>query len=157
MRTTKATRKDVGTLLTLMDEALEKEGSYFARSEVRPFQKAEESYRSLLRRRAVGRNGVAYIAKEGDNVCGFSFAYVERGYLLFKDEKQGYIRHIFVRPKYRGRGIGHALIRETLDWFRKKGVKRIVLDVNTRNRRARKLYESLGFKEYFVYYIKDLR
>lgn len=48
-------------------------------------------------------------------------------------------------PEWRGRGIGRALITETIARARAVGMSRIQLDVYTTNTRALALYESVGF------------
>jgi RimJ/RimL family protein N-acetyltransferase len=52
---------------------------------------------------------------------------------------------IGVRASHRGRGIGKALLRRTLDDARDKGFARVELTVRTDNERAKKLYEKAGF------------
>lgn len=47
---------------------------------------------------------------------------------------------------HRGRGIGAALLRRTLDDARDKGFTRVELTVRVDNTRAKKLYEKLGFE-----------
>jgi len=51
-----------------------------------------------------------------------------------------------VRAAYRGRGIGKALMETTLAGARNRGFTRVELTVRIDNERARKLYESVGFK-----------
>jgi RimJ/RimL family protein N-acetyltransferase len=51
-----------------------------------------------------------------------------------------------VHPDYRGRGIGRRLITAALDKSRRRGLERIELHVFAGNRRARRLYKSVGFR-----------
>ena len=46
---------------------------------------------------------------------------------------------------YRGRGVGKALMRATLDAAKAAGLTRVELTVREDNKRARKLYEQMGF------------
>jgi ribosomal protein S18 acetylase RimI-like enzyme len=48
-------------------------------------------------------------------------------------------------PKARGIGVGRRLVEETVKLARERGVERVQLDVFATNRRAIRLYESLGF------------
>jgi RimJ/RimL family protein N-acetyltransferase len=50
-----------------------------------------------------------------------------------------------VASSHRGRGIGSALMRATLDDARASGLTRIELTVRTDNERAKRLYEKFGF------------
>ena len=50
-----------------------------------------------------------------------------------------------VIDSHRGRGIGRALMKTTLQAAWDRGLTRIELSVRTDNDRARRLYENLGF------------
>lgn len=52
-----------------------------------------------------------------------------------------------VHPDWRGRGVGKALIGETLAAARDKGLARVQLSVFAENEPALKLYRSCGFVE----------
>jgi ribosomal protein S18 acetylase RimI-like enzyme len=52
---------------------------------------------------------------------------------------------IGVLPGYRGRGIGHRLMRAALDAARAAGFEKVELNVYGRNTRAAALYRRLGF------------
>ncbi|HEX2417098.1 MAG TPA: GNAT family N-acetyltransferase [Micromonosporaceae bacterium] len=51
----------------------------------------------------------------------------------------------WVRPVWRGRGVGDALIEEALGWTRERGHDRLDLWVLETNLPARRLYERHGF------------
>ena len=51
----------------------------------------------------------------------------------------------FVLPGYRGRGIGRALAKATLDFARQKGYEKLVIYVRATNHGAQAFYRSLGF------------
>ncbi len=54
----------------------------------------------------------------------------------------------YVSPKYRGHGIGKALLSEVIDKSKKvKGVKKLELGVITTQEAAYQLYLTLGFKK----------
>ncbi len=50
-----------------------------------------------------------------------------------------------VRRQYRGRGMGGALMRATLEAARKRSLTRVELSVRADNERAKQLYERMGF------------
>jgi ribosomal protein S18 acetylase RimI-like enzyme len=52
---------------------------------------------------------------------------------------------LYVVPDRRGRGIGRALMRATLETARRRGADRIELGTSEDDRVAIALYESLGF------------
>jgi ribosomal protein S18 acetylase RimI-like enzyme len=57
----------------------------------------------------------------------------------------GYISDIALHPDYQRRGLGEALMRWSLAWFRDQGMRRAALTTNTDNARAIALYRKLGF------------
>jgi ribosomal-protein-alanine N-acetyltransferase len=56
-----------------------------------------------------------------------------------------HINNVAVRPQFRGRGIGTALMHHVLAESRQLGAKRATLEVRASNDPARRLYERLGF------------
>jgi GNAT superfamily N-acetyltransferase len=60
---------------------------------------------------------------------------------------QGWISDLYVRPTFRGRGIGRVLVQACIEeWRLRQGVS-IMLETGAANVAARALYESLGFVE----------
>ena len=55
---------------------------------------------------------------------------------------------MYVRPAWRGLGVGEALIAVALDWGRHHGVRIVKLAVVTQNRAAIRRYERSGFAPY---------
>ncbi len=51
-----------------------------------------------------------------------------------------------MRQKFWGLGIGTALLRELIGEAERRGVRQTELDVVAENRRARRLYEKMGFR-----------
>lgn len=70
------------------------------------------------------------------------------GYALFKPEKEWiYLRHFFVVPSKRRRGIG----RQAIEWLQQNvwhGSPRVRLDVLVGNFAAITFWRSLGFSDY---------
>lgn len=63
-------------------------------------------------------------------------------------EKQGwFISNLAVHPHHRHKGIARHLVSAGLELARQKGARRINLEVRANNITARRLYESLGFRE----------
>ena len=56
-----------------------------------------------------------------------------------------HINNLAMRPEYRGRGHGSALLRHVLDEARRLGASRATLEVRAGNLGARRLYERFGF------------
>jgi ribosomal-protein-alanine N-acetyltransferase len=56
-----------------------------------------------------------------------------------------HINNVAMRPPYRGRGLGTALLRHVMTEAGRLGAKRATLEVRASNSAARRLYERLGF------------
>lgn len=54
---------------------------------------------------------------------------------------------IAIKAGYRNTGIGTEIMKTLIDESRKMGLKVLVLDVFASNRKARHVYEKVGFKE----------
>lgn len=57
-----------------------------------------------------------------------------------------YVHSLFVLPEARRRGVARALIRHALRWAQRRGAGGAELGMAAGNRRARRLYESFGFR-----------
>lgn len=62
-------------------------------------------------------------------------------------ENDCYITHLAVLPERRSMGIGDALLRRVAEFYRGKGRRRVLLDVETENAGAIRFYKRLGFSE----------
>jgi ribosomal-protein-alanine N-acetyltransferase len=81
-----------------------------------------------------------YLARTPDaGVVGFC------AFWLVVDEI--HINNVAVRPAFRGRGIGGALMSHVLRAAGSLGACRATLEVRESNARARRFYERLGFRE----------
>ena len=59
-----------------------------------------------------------------------------------------YIAEIAVDENQRSKGYGTKVIEDVIDYAEKNGYKRVILDADFRNPKAKALYERLGFKVY---------
>jgi len=94
-----------------------------------------------------------FLAWEGPTIAGVA--------LNFYDSRSnsGWVDHLGVRPAWRKRGIGKALLLHTFGEFFMRGVRKIKLRVDSQSQtNAPRLYESVGMKTTQQYYIykKDL-
>ena len=78
------------------------------------------------------------------------------------------ILRIAVHPDHRGKGIAKKLMEESLLIFSKENVEFVLLEVNSANRSAVKLYEKVGFKikriatfiadqDFYIFYVMKLK
>jgi GNAT superfamily N-acetyltransferase len=58
-----------------------------------------------------------------------------------------WVHAVYVHPDARGAGASAALMQAAIESALEKGARRVVLWVNDENKRARRFYERLGFRE----------
>jgi ribosomal protein S18 acetylase RimI-like enzyme len=97
-----------------------------------------------------------FLAMAGERVCGFCTAYAtSRG-----GAETGLIDELGVRPAWRRRGVGRALLIEAFRALRNRGVPAVELEVDTENRSgALGVYEDAGMRSVRASYtfLKELR
>ena len=62
------------------------------------------------------------------------------------EKRDLYLAEIAIDESQRGKGLGKKVIQDVIEYARSKNFKRVILDADFRNKGAKKLYESLGFK-----------
>jgi len=67
------------------------------------------------------------------------------GYWRIQDE--AHLVTFAIHPFYRRRGLGKILLNHILEEVRKRGIKRVTLEVRKSNYAAQNLYEGFGFKK----------
>ena len=115
------------------------------------------AFRHDLRRAALdGHHGI-FVLDSGaaaNRIAGFLWLVVCEN--SWTRERYGYINNIYVAPSQRGEGLGRALLAQSDDWFRAKGIRRVRLTVTATNEAARHLYEESGFRLTRIEMDKDL-
>jgi ribosomal protein S18 acetylase RimI-like enzyme len=66
------------------------------------------------------------------------------------------MKRLYVKPQYRGVGLGRRLVESGIRSAQKLGYSRMVLDTLPGMAEAQALYESLGFREIEGYYPNPL-
>lgn len=61
------------------------------------------------------------------------------------------MKRLFVRDAFRGFGCGRALVENVIDWARKAGYRRILLDTLPVMDQAQLLYAGFGFRDVAPY------
>ena len=79
-------------------------------------------------------------------------------YFVLCDVRPGdlYIAELAIDKSLRGEGLGGKVIDDVIEYARSNKLKRVILDADFRNTKARKLYERKGFKVFNKKQVKIL-
>ncbi len=83
---------------------------------------------------------------DGDKIIGYCWTRITCEVKAATGERKGQIRMLGVDPDYRDRRIGKGVLLAGLSYCRSKGLQVAELTVDSRNKEARALYRSVGFK-----------
>jgi len=70
---------------------------------------------------------------------------------------EGYIKQVFVKTEYRGKGIGKGLLERALEHLKKIKVDKVKVNIKEQAKEAGKLYEQMKFKKVYEVLEIDLR
>ncbi len=117
------------------------------RAQVEPDVPAENRLGSYLRGATHPRDALAprviYGAFEGDQWAGYI-----AGHQTTRYECDGELQQVFVAPSYRGTEVAHVLLRHLAVWFVERNARRVCVDVEPDNARARSYYGKHGAKAF---------
>ena len=85
---------------------------------------------------------VMYVAAEAESLIGFI-----AGHLTRRFGCDGELQWIFVLPPRRRADVAAQLLRRLAEWFLAEGARRICVDVQPSNVRARRFYKRHGAEE----------
>jgi len=105
-------------------------------------------YGAYLRTLMNRDDALAVIARDGADLVGYAVGRITSLPSFFESRQRGYIHDVYVRERYRQRGIGRRLVDEILSWFRRRGVTHVELTVAANNDDATAFWRSLGFETY---------
>lgn len=109
-----------------------------------------------LKKLISSRQRTFLVAEKDNNIVG----YVD-GYLIDKERtyinKVAYLDHLCVDVEFRKQGIGKLLIDEFTKIMKGKDAKFIKLNAFEDNIPAISMYKKENFKEYSIYYMKEIK
>lgn len=88
------------------------------------------------------------VAEIGDKLAGYIMCKTEHGFSNFKRlgfVKKGHVVSVAVLDEFRRKGIGQALVEESVNGVRMRNCDEFYLEVRCSNNEAVCLYEKLGF------------
>ena len=92
---------------------------------------------------------VGFVAGEGDAMLGFI-----AGHLTRRFGCDGELQWVFVAPECRGRGVATMLLRQLAAWFVQRDARRVCVNVEPENARARAFYSRHGARELSAHWLE---
>ena len=89
----------------------------------------------------------ALLAVEAGEVVGFAEVSLRSYAEGCRPGPVAYLEGWFVRPEWRGRGVGAALVRAVEDWGRAQGCRELASDTEIDNEAGASAHRALGFAE----------
>lgn len=117
------------------------------------FQGFEQELAELPGAYAPPEGGI-WIARARESDAGESVAGIVA--LRSQAEERAEMKRLWLRPAFRGRGLGRRLAETAIAAARRAGYRRLCLDTLGQMDAARSLYTDLGFKEIPAYYDNPL-
>ncbi|MBA2297448.1 MAG: GNAT family N-acetyltransferase, partial [Actinobacteria bacterium] len=86
------------------------------------------------------KEGRLLVAERDDEIAGVARGDLRHGL--------GRISFVYLRPEHRRHGLGSALVRDLLGFFREHGAEHVTLGVDTSNEEGAAVWRRLGFTEF---------
>lgn len=106
------------------------------------------------------KEGVFYIALDGNEIAGFITAIIYRqtpeDLLSTIPSSMGRITNLYISPLHRQKGLGTTLMTKAEDYAKSKGCDVMKVEVFAPNEAARSLYNKLGYELRDIDQIKKL-
>jgi ribosomal protein S18 acetylase RimI-like enzyme len=102
------------------------------------------------------RNALFLVAEDDGRIVGHAIGEIKKNPPGLLEEKHGEVGEIFIKKEYRRTGLGKQFIDKILAWLKKKKIKRVVVDFDSKNRIARSAYKKMGFSPFKEIYQMNL-
>lgn len=103
--------------------------------------------------------GLWQVAWDGDTLAGMVLNYIVDEENQQSGKKRGHTEYVFVREKYRGRGLARALLARSFKVLKERGMDEAMLRMEVENPHdPLRLYEGMGFRieKHFTWYHKSV-
>jgi ribosomal protein S18 acetylase RimI-like enzyme len=139
-----ARAEDLAAYRELRLEALRAHPDAFGSDHDEQAAEPESAWAQRIARSVEGRTGrLLLVEAAGGELAGMAAVYLDGG---VKTRHVADLVSVYVRPGFRGRRLGDALIGEALAWCATAGVRIVRLGVGTGNARAIRCYRRCGFQ-----------
>ena len=86
------------------------------------------------------------VALDRGEAIAYSIAQISKRPPVFREAEFAFISDLGVRSDYRRRGVGERMLKEILEWFKSRNMKRIELLVLSENKAGVSFWRKHGFE-----------
>jgi ribosomal protein S18 acetylase RimI-like enzyme len=109
-----------------------------------------EGYASFIGTQLEDADKAVLVADVNGDVVGYAYAAAEGYDYMALRGPAGVLHDVIVDPERRGQGIGRLLLYAVLEFFRSRGVQRVVLSTAEQNKGAQRLFANVGFRRTMI-------
>lgn len=136
--------EDLKTLLEFEQGVIE------AEKPLDPFLKKGPIFYYNIEELITAENTHLIVAVANNEIVGSGYVKIEKSREYHKNEQNGYVGFIFVKPAFRGKKISILILESLKSWAKAKDLKELRLDVYSNNPSAIIPYERFGFKKSMI-------
>jgi ribosomal protein S18 acetylase RimI-like enzyme len=133
------TQLNASTFKAVRLRALQEAPYAFGSTYTQESQFAESEWQTRVER-MTGHRGAGFLAMDGETACGIVGSFLDQD-----DPTRAHLISMWTAPSHRQQGIGRLLVKEVLDWARRRNAHTVLLMVTSNNEPAIQFYERLGF------------
>jgi len=108
----------------------------------------QRMFGDYIRQRMGRYDSLVLVALENDQLLGYCLNYIAQRPPIFTESTVGILSDLAVSSEHQGGGTSGALVEESMNWFRSRGVKRVELRTSAKNDRTIEFYRKHGFYVY---------
>jgi GNAT superfamily N-acetyltransferase len=146
IRYREATERDIPKIIELWKEFMDfhkVRDSFFSRSKEGP-----ENFGKFIFENLRKGDAFVYVAEANGEVVAHILATIQSYPPAFEIEQYGLVNDLAVSSVYRRIGIGQHLFHKAKEWFSKKGMERVEIEVVVANEVSTSFWEKMGFEPY---------
>ncbi len=146
IRYREATEHDIPKIIELWKEFMDfhkTRDPFFSRSKEGP-----ENFGKFILENLRKDDAIVYVAETNGEVVAHILATIQSYPAAFEIKRYGLVNDLAVAAVYRRSGIGKQLFNMVKDWFCKKGMKRVEIEVAVANEVSTSFWNKMHFKAY---------
>ncbi len=107
-------------------------------------------FRQFIKSMIYSRNGLVLVAEVDNLPAGYALLFIKKNVPIFKLKKIGELTDLFILKRFRGQGLSSLLKKEAFDKKKKKGVKKVSLNIFIQNEPAFSIYKKWRFTPFLT-------